>query len=88
LQINEDESLFNLAHSQVTQGNGFYELPSARKATALVTSHSTFRESGRGVVTFPLWNQEKPPIHANHTLSTMKPRNLHNLFQVALDLVD
>jgi hypothetical protein len=34
-----------LAHSQMTQGNGFYNLPIAGKATALVTSHSKFRES-------------------------------------------
>jgi hypothetical protein len=34
-----------LAHSQMTQGNGFYNLPSVRKSTALVTIQSKFRVS-------------------------------------------
>jgi hypothetical protein len=34
-----------LAHSQMTQGNGFYNLPIAGKVTVLVTAHSKFRVS-------------------------------------------
>jgi hypothetical protein len=35
----------HLAHSQMTQGNGIYNLPIAEKVTILVTDHSKFRVS-------------------------------------------
>jgi hypothetical protein len=34
-----------LAHSEVLRRSSFYNLPSVRKATALVTAHSAFRVS-------------------------------------------
>lgn len=35
----------HLAHTKVVQCSSFYNLPSVRKATALVTAHTKFRES-------------------------------------------